>query len=89
MSVKTTEHKQSCCVLSLSISSLSRHLLRYKVSDFAHTVLDRMSADPLFDVATLNPKLVGKVGKLRKCLQMRARGAGMGKYLANCRLAQT
>ena len=62
--------------------------LRYKVSDFAHTVLDRMSPDPLFDIATLNPKLVTKVGKLRKCLEMRTRGVGMAKYLTTCRLAQ-
>ena len=61
----------------------------YRVSDFAYTVLSQMSMDPLFDVEALNPKLLKKVSKLKKALNLRRQAVGVAKYLKSCRLAET
>jgi len=62
---------------------------QFKVSNFAHTVLSRMSMDPLFDVEALNPRLAKKIGKLRKALELREKAVGVAKYLISCRLAKS
>ena len=58
------------------------------MSNFAHTVLTRLSTDPLFTIEELNPNLIQKVPKLKKALELRKQAAEMAKYLASCRIAE-
>ena len=59
----------------------------YPVSNFAHTVLSRVSMDPLFVVEKLNPDLIQKIPKLRKALELRKQATEIAKYLVSCRIA--
>ena len=57
------------------------------MSNFAHTVLSRLSMDPLFIIEELNPNLIQKDLKLKKALELRKQASEVAKYLASCRIA--
>jgi len=62
-------------------------IFRYRVSDFAFIVLERLSGDPLFSVEKLNPKLVKRIAKLKSAISLREQAFGAAKYLMTCRFA--
>lgn len=63
-------------------------LFRYRVSDFALSVLQRLSSDPLFAVQDLNPDLTKRIGKLRSAIELREQAVKITPYLMTCRFAK-
>jgi hypothetical protein len=58
------------------------------VSDFALSVLQRLSPDPLFSIQDLNPDLSRRIGKLRSAVELREQALKVAPYLVTCRFAK-
>ncbi|XP_077516256.1 run domain Beclin-1-interacting and cysteine-rich domain-containing protein-like isoform X2 [Amblyomma americanum] len=59
----------------------------YPVSNFARNLLERMAADPLFNVRDLNPGLYRRVKALEKIRQCRVALQYLAQYIHSCRRA--
>lgn len=58
---------------------------RYPVSNFAGELLSSIYTDPLYDLATLNAKLVRKVKALARAKVVRSQLAALRSYFQTCR----